>query len=100
MPQESNRVTLNTDVKDQHGLPVANVNVDDHPNDAAMRRYAYRQADELYTAVGATGTHHTPPYPSTHNLGTSRMSENPADGVTDRWGRTHDVANLFVTEAR
>jgi hypothetical protein len=27
MPQPGNRVTLNTDVKDQHGLPVPNVQV-------------------------------------------------------------------------
>src|SRR6201999_3060421 len=32
MPQESNRVTLNRDVKDQHGMPVPNVHFDDHAN--------------------------------------------------------------------
>ena len=37
MPQETNRVTLNHDVKDEHGLPVPNVHYDDHPNDVAMR---------------------------------------------------------------
>ena len=41
MPQESNRITLNTDVKDQHGLPVPNVHFDDHPNDVAMREHGY-----------------------------------------------------------
>ena len=43
MPQETNRVTLNHDVKDQYGLPVANVHFDDHPNDIAMRNHAYKQ---------------------------------------------------------
>jgi len=42
--------------------------------------------------------HHTPPYPSTHNLGTCRMSARPEDGVVDGWGRAHDVANLFVSD--
>ena len=42
--------------------------------------------------------HHTPPYPSTHNLGTCRMSERPEDGVVDRWGQAHDVPNLFVSD--
>ena len=41
MPQETNRVTLNTDVKDQWGLPVPNVHFDDHPNDVAMREHGY-----------------------------------------------------------
>lgn len=98
MPQETNRVTLNHDVKDQYGLPVPNVNFDDHPNDLAMRRHAYRQGAAIYDAVGATRTLPTPPYPSTHNLGTNRMSENPRDGVVNKWGRTHDIANLFVSD--
>lgn len=98
MPQESNAVTLNSTVTDQHGLPVANVHFDDHANDIAMREHAYSQAQKLYTAVGATGTHRTTPYPSTHNLGTCRMSERPEDGVVDKWGRAHDVPNLFISD--
>ncbi|MEM8753411.1 MAG: GMC family oxidoreductase [Pseudomonadota bacterium] len=98
MPQETNRVTLNHEVKDQFGLPVVNVHFDDHPNDVAMRDHAYRQGAAVYDAVGATRTFPTPPYPSTHNLGTNRMSENPRDGVVNKWGQTHDVANLFVSD--
>ena len=98
MPQADNRVTLNTDVLDQHGLPVANVHYDDHPNDVAMRDYAWEHAAELYRSVGAVGVTNTPPYPSTHNLGTCRMSAKPEDGVVDRWGRAHDVPNLFVSD--
>lgn len=26
------------------------------------------------------------------------MSERPEDGVVDRWGRAHDVPNLFVSD--
>ena len=98
MPQETNRVTLNHDVKDQYGLPVANVHFDDHPNDIAMRNHAYQQGMAVYDAVGATRTFPTPPYPSTHNLGTNRMSENPRDGVVNKWGQTHDIANLFISD--
>jgi choline dehydrogenase-like flavoprotein len=98
MPQETNRITLNHDLKDRFGQPVANVNFDNHPNDNAMRDHAYRQAMALYDAVGATRTFPTPPYPSTHNLGTNRMSEKPRDGVVDRWGKAHDVPNLFVSD--
>ena len=98
MPQETNRVTLNTEVKDQFGLPVPNVNFSDHPNDVAMRNHAYTQGMAIYNAVGATRTFPTPPYPSTHNLGTNRMSENPRDGVVNKWGQTHDIANLFISD--
>ncbi|MBD8876389.1 GMC family oxidoreductase [Roseibium polysiphoniae] len=98
MPQETNRITLNHDAKDQYGLPAPNVHFDDHPNDIAMRKHAYERGMALYDAVGATRTFPTPPYPSTHNLGTNRMSEKARDGVVNRWGQTHDVANLFVSD--
>ncbi len=98
MPQETNRVTVNSDIVDQHGMPTPNVHFDDHPNDVAMRNHAYKQGAAIYDAVGATRTFPTPPYPSTHNLGTNRMSEKPRDGVVNRWGQTHDIANLFVSD--
>ncbi|ANS77979.1 Glucose-methanol-choline (GMC) oxidoreductase:NAD binding site [Serinicoccus hydrothermalis] len=98
MPQESNRITLDPDVKDQWGLPAPHVHFDDHPNDIAMRRHAYRAADSIYRAAGALGVHHTPPYPATHNLGSCRMAADPADGPLNGWGQAHDVPNLFVSD--
>lgn len=98
MPQATNRVTLSDSARDQWDLPVANVHFDDHPNDVAMRTYAYEKAEALYKSVGAIGAHRTPPYPSTHNLGTCRMSARPEDGVLDKWGRAHEVPNLFVSD--
>jgi choline dehydrogenase-like flavoprotein len=98
MPQAKNRVTLHKTAKDKFGLPVPDVYFDDHPNDVAMRNHAYKQGSAMYEAVGATRTFPTTPYPSTHNLGTSRMSEKAADGVVNKWGQTHDIANLFVSD--
>ncbi len=98
MPQESNSVTLHPTEKDQYGLAVPNVHFDDHPNDIAMRQHAYRQGSAVYEAVGATRTIHTPPYPSTHNLGTCRMSAEAKDGVCNKWGQTHDIGNLFISD--
>lgn len=98
MPQETNRISLNHDLKDQYGLPAPNVHFDDHPNDKAMRKHAYQQGAAVYEAAGATRVFPTPPYPSTHNLGTNRMSENARDGVVNRWGQTHDISNLFVSD--
>ncbi len=97
MPQETNAVTLSEE-KDQFGMPVANVHFDDHPNDIAMRNHAYQQGMAVYDAVGATQTYPTPPYPSTHNLGTNRMSEKAADGVVNGFGQSHDIDNLFISD--
>jgi choline dehydrogenase-like flavoprotein len=98
MPQERNQVTLNHEVKDQFGIPVPNVHYDDHVNDVSMRNHAYRQGEAIYRAVGAIDVIRTPPYPSTHNLGTCRMSKRPRDGVCNKNGQTHDVTNLFISD--
>ncbi|MGO9603669.1 MAG: GMC family oxidoreductase [Candidatus Binataceae bacterium] len=98
MPQESNAVTLHPTEKDGFGLPIPNVNYDDHANDLAMRTYAFKRGAAVYDAVGATRTVEVPPYPSTHNLGTCRQSEKPSDGVCNKWGQTHDLANLFISD--
>ena len=37
-----------------------------------------RQGTAVYQAAGAREVYETPPYPSTHNLGTNRMSDKPA----------------------
>ena len=63
-----------------------------------MREHAFKQGSAVYEAVGAIKTFHTPPYPSTHNLGTNRMSENARDGVVNSHGQTHDIANLFISD--
>ena len=97
MPQETNRITL-AGAKDKFGAPVANVHFDDHANDIAMRNYAYGRGAAIYEAVGATRSFPTTPYPSTHNLGSNRMSEKPADGVVNKWGQTHDIKNLFISD--
>jgi choline dehydrogenase-like flavoprotein len=98
MPQSSNRVTLHETGKDEFGAPIPHVHYDDHKNDLAMRTHAYEQASALYQSVGAVRTIRTPPYPSTHNLGTARMSTDPERGVVNQWGEAHEMANLYVSD--
>ncbi len=98
LPQSDNRITLNMREKDQWGLPVANVHYDDHPNDVAMREHGYGQGSAIYDAIGAKQVIRAPPFPSTHNMGTCRMSERPLFGVVNKWGQTHDIPNLFVSD--
>jgi choline dehydrogenase-like flavoprotein len=98
MPQEQNRITLHESEKDDFGLPIPNVHFDDHDNDLAMRNHAFKQGRAVYDAVGARRVYETPPYPSTHNLGTCRQSARPQDGVCNGFGQTHDIRNLFISD--
>jgi choline dehydrogenase-like flavoprotein len=98
LPRSENRVTLNPQVKDQHGLPVANIHVDEHANDQAMRKHAQGQMSKMYDAIGAKRIILGPTPPATHNMCTARMSADPRDGVSNAWGQTHDIKNLFVSD--
>lgn len=98
MPRSGNRITLDPDVKDAFGLPVAHIHVDEHPNDQAMRKHAQGQMSKMYDAIGAKRVVLGPTPPATHNLCTARMSVHPRDGVTNAWGQTHDIKNLFISD--
>ena len=98
MPRETNRVTLNSNVKDKWGNYAPNVHYDDHENDIAMREHAFRQGQRVYEAAGAIKSFRTPPYPSTHNMGTCRMGASGKDSVCNAYGQTHDIANLFISD--
>jgi choline dehydrogenase-like flavoprotein len=63
-----------------------------------MREHAFRQGQRVYAAAGAVKSFRTPPYPSTHNLGTCRMGAKAADSVCNAYGQTHDVSNLFISD--
>ena len=98
LAQESNTVTLDANVKDQHGLPVAHVRHVDHANDKAMRERASSVARSLYEAAGSTRVHVRGPFQATHNMGTCRQSKKSRDGVCNSHGQTHDVDNLFISD--
>lgn len=98
LPRAGNRITLNAIEKDAFGLPVAHVHVDEHPNDVAMREHFYRQSEALMRAAGAVDVMRGTPVSASHNMGTCRMSAKPGEGVTDPFGRSHEVPNLFVCD--
>jgi choline dehydrogenase-like flavoprotein len=98
LPQAGNGVSLHPTEKDQHGMPVPVVHFKDHANDMAMRNHAYKAGTAVYQSLGAQQVFELPPFPSTHNMGTCRQSEKPSDGVCNKYGQTHDVANLFISD--
>jgi choline dehydrogenase-like flavoprotein len=99
-PQEGNRITLHPTDRDERGLPIPVLEYSRHPNTEGMARHAVRQAREIFAALGATDirddSHRIGG--GCHNMGVARMSADPQDGVTNRWGQAHDVPNLFVSD--
>ncbi len=99
-PQQSNQITVHATEKDERGLPVPILSYAEHPNTVAMKRHAISQARSIYESLGATEFRDTGNYEGfgCHNMGVARMSADPKDGVTNRWGQSHDIPNLFVSD--
>jgi len=98
LPMYDNRVTLDASVTDAAGEPVPHIHLDEHPNDAAMRRHGWERGTAIFAAAGATSIDTSFGLPSGHSHGTARMSDDPGEGVVDGFGRAHDVANLYVSD--
>jgi choline dehydrogenase-like flavoprotein len=99
LPQQTNRITLHPEQKDGYGLPVPVVHYREHPNTTRMKAYALEKGKAVYAALGANKVHTmVDVLPATHNMGTSRMGDDPATSVCNSWGQSHDVPNLFVSD--
>jgi choline dehydrogenase-like flavoprotein len=95
LPWEDNRVELANDT-DQYGLRVAKVTFRLHDNDKKVSQAGTDKVTEVLYAAGAQEVVEEPRY--AHLVGGARMGNDPASSVTDKWGRTHDIANLFVCD--
>jgi choline dehydrogenase-like flavoprotein len=97
-PQASNRITFHETENDQYGLQVPVLEYENHPNSIAMRKHATDRARDIYDSLDARRFRITGAGGGCHNMGVARMSDDPEDGVTNRWGRVHGVSNLFVSD--
>jgi len=99
LPQANARITLDNSIKDQYGLPVANIAVvEDHPNDVTMLKHARKTLESIFQAGNAKDVVWRAPFPNSHNMGSVRMSAKAADGVCNGYGQTHDIKNLFISD--
>jgi choline dehydrogenase-like flavoprotein len=98
LPEESNRVTLDHDTPDDYGIPGARIVYSNSENSQRMMTFHQERARESLLAAGAYDVIIAPFIEATgwHILGTCKMGDDPSDSVVDRYGRTHDVPNLFV----
>jgi choline dehydrogenase-like flavoprotein len=100
LPEEHNQVVLDPVLTDGHGIPAPRVRYRLSENSERMLDDGIARAREALEAAGATSVLVTRVLrPSGwHLLGTTRMGDDPQRSVVDRWGRTHDVPNLFVID--
>ncbi|MGH9387027.1 MAG: GMC oxidoreductase [Vicinamibacterales bacterium] len=102
LARRENRVELDPRVRDAWGIPVLRFDYRFGANEIAMTKDMADTAAEMLEAAGAEDIHVrrdvlTEGW-SIHELGTARMGNDPKTSVTNSFGQTHDVKNLFVVD--
>jgi len=101
LPDETNHLTLDPSTPDSDGLPGARIHYTLSQNSRRMLDWNLARVREAMAATGARETYEVPLWGTGigHVLGTAVMGDDPARSVVDRWGRAHDVPNLYVMDS-
>ncbi|WP_158890385.1 GMC oxidoreductase [Amycolatopsis anabasis] len=102
LPYRTNTVTLDPEVKDVHGLPVARITYAVGKHENLAQEYYLPWLAYLLEQAGAefsTRTGRTSVVPdSIHILGGMHLGADPRTSVCDPYGRVHGTDNVFVTD--
>lgn len=103
IPNPECRVTLDPNLRDRHGMPVARLSGVVHPETMRTVRFMLDRAHDWLDASGARRSWSTMPAPRLsahqHQAGTCRMGAATESSVTDKFGRVWGHENLFVCDA-
>ena len=100
LPEEHNRVTLDPELKDSHGIPAPRIAYRISENTRRMMEHGIARAEEILSAACARRIYASRTVLNSpgHLLGTARMGNDPERSVVNAWGRCHDVRNLFIVD--
>ncbi|MGH9019027.1 MAG: GMC oxidoreductase, partial [Acidimicrobiales bacterium] len=129
LPQATNRVDLDPEVKDVRGFPVARITYQPHRHELAASAHHGPKHIAVLEDMGATwtatttsplvagaggltespfgggtgGDHFSGPISaipaSRHVMGTTRMGSDPTASVVDAEGRMHDIPNVVIADS-
>jgi choline dehydrogenase-like flavoprotein len=94
LPEAENRLVL-SGRKDRFGLPLASVRHRFGPDSVQCWQAGIEQGQEIFKAAGAHDVW-TSRRAQMHTMGGAIMGRSARDSVTDSYGKTHDLANLFI----
>jgi len=96
-----NRVTVNLQNPDAHGIPRPVVQFQWGENDLALFKAMRQSLDEILDACGAELVVRGSDKPggfASHEVGTCRMGTDPRTSVLNAWCQSHEIKNLFVVD--
>lgn len=106
--RRENYCEIDPDTVDQYGIPVLRFNVEWSDEEYNQVRHMQETAREVIEAAGGTPLGSMPtreqgygiltPGRIIHEVGTTRMGDDPASSVTNAFGQLHDADNVFVVD--
>ncbi len=102
LPRYENYVAIDPNVKDKWGVPVLQFHYKFGPNEKAMAADMADSAREMFEEAGIeiinVQRRELTEGWSIHELGTSRMGNDPKKSVVNQFQQCHDVKNLMVVD--
>jgi len=102
LPYHENRIYLNEDVKDIHGLPTLTMDAEWKDNEYAMRKEMTSAAAEMLERAGLKDVHEYDrgcnPGLGIHEMGTARMGRDAKTSVLNGNNQVHAAKNVYVTD--
>lgn len=109
MSYRTNHLDLDPTYKDRHGRPLMRMTFNWNPNDIRMTQYMKTKMEALAKTMNPDlmqssfkkegAQYDVRPYQTTHNTGGHIMSDNPREGVVNRYSQAWDKHNVFLTGA-
>jgi choline dehydrogenase-like flavoprotein len=107
--REDNYCELDPEVVDEWGIPVLRFNYSFSDQEKLQAKHMQQTFEELIDAMGGKVFGSTPTKEQNyglnkggeiiHEVGTTRMGDNPKTSVCNKYQQLHDVDNVFVTDA-
>jgi len=102
LPYHENKLYLNEDLKDKHGMSTVTFSAEWKENELEMRKEMMSAAAEMLETAGfkdvSTYDSGCSPGLGIHEMGTARMGRDPKTSVLNKWNQVHAAKNVFVTD--
>jgi len=109
VPQYDNYCEIDPDTVDEFGIPVLRFHYNWTDYERNQAKHMHKTFEEIFDAMGAITLGDAPTAESEyglaapgriiHEVGTTRMGDNPATSVTNSYQQLHDAKNVFVVDA-
>jgi choline dehydrogenase-like flavoprotein len=102
IPKETNHLALDTDKKDEWGVPLLKISISYDNNEDMMIKDFFEQMTEMYTDAGfkdiKTSDSKQAPGLDIHEMGGVRMGHDSKSSLLNKWNQMHACQNVFVTD--